>query len=43
MRPEKGQKKFQQEPRYEHKRSDGTTTRNNGGTRAVDKTEEKPK
>lgn len=43
MRPENGIKKFRQVTRYPHLRSDGMTSRNNGGTRAVDKTTAAPK
>ena len=39
MQPVTGYKtKFKLNPRYEHKRSDGLTARQNGGTRAVDRT-----
>jgi hypothetical protein len=38
MQPLSGRKtKFKLDPPYEHKRSDGLTNRNNGGTRATDR------
>lgn len=38
MQPLSGRKtKFKMEPKYAHNRSDGTTKRQNGGTRAVDR------
>lgn len=38
MQPVTGYKtKFKLNPRYPHKRSDGLTARQNGGTRAVDR------
>lgn len=41
MKPEKGQKKFQQEPKYPHLRSDGMTKRSNGGTKKTDKPDDR--